>query len=228
MKALTLINLCAREFQDTAFARIAKSGATGANWLDWLNDAQRAVVLVRPDASAVTENIILVAGTKQTLPAARERLLDVTRNMGAGSTPGKVLKFIDRPALDDVNPDWMTAASASPVREVIYNDKKDPLTFWVNPPAVANWRIEAVMSASPTDVTDPDNGDIDLGDLYAPPMQEWMLYRGYSMNVQAPGYLQRAGGHFGAFFNLLGVKIRSEMFTAANAPGALVTTDARR
>ena len=49
MQALTLINLAAREYQDIAFERIAK-----ASWLAWLNDAQRNVVLVRPDANAVT------------------------------------------------------------------------------------------------------------------------------------------------------------------------------
>ena len=36
---------------------------------DYINDAQREIVNLRPDSSATTSNIALVAGTKQTLPS---------------------------------------------------------------------------------------------------------------------------------------------------------------
>lgn len=220
MKAITLIQLCSREYNDAAYSRIAKSGATAANWLDWLNDGQRTIALVRPDSSSVTENITLVTGAKQSLPANRTRLLAVTRNMGAnGTTPGKALRFATREDQDAVNEDWYSATAASPVKAVIYDDKKDPLTFWVTPPGVSGWRIEGTLSKVPDDILAAvvDTADISLPDVYSAPLQQWMLFRGYALNSQAQGYLQRAQGAFGAFFNLLGVKLRGELWFAAVA-----------
>jgi len=61
---------------------------TTANALGWLNDAQRAIVIVKPDASTVIRSITLVPGTKQSI--AGLKLMSVVRNMGAsGSTPGR-------------------------------------------------------------------------------------------------------------------------------------------
>lgn len=217
MQAITLINLCAREYNDTAFERITK-----ANWLAWLNDAQRNVVLVRPDANAVTQNITLVAGTKQSTPAGVQRLLGVTRNMGAnGTTVGKALRFTQHEAQNDVNLDWYSATPASPVREIVYDDKKDPNSFWTRPPAIAGWQIEAITSKAPTDVTDADNGAITLQDIYSGPIQEWMLHRAYCLATQSANQFQRAQFYFSSFFNLLGVKLRGDMFAAANAAAAL-------
>lgn len=226
MKALSLINLCAREYGDIAFQRIKKSadGNNTANWLDWLNDAQRTVVLVRPDANALTTNLTLAAGVKQSLPTGYTRIIGVTRNMGAdGSTPGKAVHLATHEDKSAVNEDWYSAANASPVRELVYDDKKDPLTFWVSPPAVASWKIEAILARDPLDVTDPDNGDIALIDTYAAPMQQWMLFRSYAMGTQAAGHLQKAQVAFSNVFNLLGVKLRADLWLAAQTAGRLPT-----
>jgi hypothetical protein len=220
VKALTAIQLCAREYNDRLYERIAKTSASQANWLDWLNDGQRTIALVRPDASAITENITLVAGTKQSLPTGRTKLLAVTRNMGAdGATPGKALRFAPREDQDAVNEDWHSVAQASPVRAVIYDDKKDPLVFWTTPPAVVGWEIEATMSAIPADVpvATVDTADISLQDVYGAPLQQWMLCRAYLLNTQSASNMARATGAFSAFFNLLGVKLRGELWTAALA-----------
>lgn len=218
--ALTLINLCAGEVNDAAFARTTK-----AAWLGWLNDAQRSVVLVRPDANSSTENLTLVAGVKQALPAGGLRLLSVTRNMGAdGATPGKALRMVEREAQDAVNLDWYSAANASPVREIIYDDKKNPLVFWTRPGAIANWKIEATLSKAPTDVTDADAGLITLSDVYAGAMQMWMLFRAYSRATQATSHLQRSQNYYSWFFSMLGVKLRGEAFDAPATPGALPNT----
>lgn len=229
MKAIIPINLCAREYQDVGFERVLKSAADNniANWLDWLNDAQRAIVLVRPDANSVTRNITLIAGTRQTLPAGSFRLLGANRNMGAdGTTVGKALRMAVHEEQDAVNLDWHTETAASPVREVIYDDKKDPLTFWVRPPGVANWKIECVVSQAPTEITDPDDGDVTISEVYSSAVQAWMLHRAYAMATQTAGNYQKSVGHFQAFFNLLGVKLRGEMFTGPFARGAMPPSQA--
>jgi len=221
VNALEVIALCAREYNDVAYARIFKSAADGSpNWLDWLNDAQRAVVLVRPDANSSTEAIALVAGTKQSIPASALRLLGVTRNMGAGgATPGKTVRLIDRNTLDDLNRDWHNSTPAAEVEEVIYDEKKAPRTFYVSPPLSGVAYIEVEVSKLPTDVTDPDVGVISLPDTYAGPLQAWMLHRAYGMQTQAQNMFQRSQFYFSSFFNQLGVKLRGEMFFGAATPG---------
>jgi hypothetical protein len=223
VKALALINLCAREYNDTSFARVAKapSGNT-ANWLDWLNDAQRAVVLARPDAAGVTQNITLVDGTKQALPAGSVKLLGVVRNRGvAGTQAGRTIVLIDRDTKDASSKTWHSKTASVTIDEVIYDDRRSPLTFYTDPPATAGTQIEVELAKSPTDVTDADAGDISLPDTYAPAMEAWMLFRAYAMNTQSTGQLQRAGGYFTQFFNLLGVKARGEMWDSAYARGQL-------
>jgi hypothetical protein len=221
--ALDVIALCARDYNDVAYGRIKKSAADGnPNWLDWLNDAQRAVVLVRPDASSVVQNIALVAGTKQSIPATASRLLGVVRNMGSdGATPGKSIRLVDRQTMDDFNRDWYTATPAAAVDEVIYDDKKAPRTFWVTPPLSGATNIEVELSIFPVAVTDPDAGTISLSDIYAGPMQAWMLHRAYGMQTQALNMMQRSQFYFSSFFNQLGVKIRGEMFFAPASAGQM-------
>ena len=64
---------------------------TGVRWpvvaelVLWVNDAQREVALMKPDASAKNETVTLVAGTKQSIPTTGNRLLKVVRNMSAAS-----------------------------------------------------------------------------------------------------------------------------------------------
>ena len=228
MKALVLINLCAREYQDVGFERIARDPSTvtvvnGANWLDYLNDAQRTLVLVRPDANASIEAAALVAGTKQALPTGATRLLGVTRNMGAnGTTVGRVVQMSDRATQDQINLDWHTATAASPVREVYYDDKKTSLNYFVSPPAVSPWYLELEVSRPPTDVADAATDDITLSDVYAGPLQAWMLFRAYALATQALGQFQKAQFQLSHFFNLLGVKMRNDILLSANVGGAFV------
>lgn len=220
MLAIELINLCAREYNDVAFARIAKSGATAANWLQFLNDAQRAVVIVRPDANPVTLAVQLAQGTRQNLPQGGLRLLDATRNMGStGTAAGDAVRLSDRQTTDAANRSWHTANPSVKVREVLYDERKDPTKYWVTPPVPSTPAVylEIIFSKSPTDVTDADAGAITISDVYAPALQEWMLYRAYSLATQALNQQQRATFKYQTFFNLLGVKLRGDVFTGGSA-----------
>lgn len=228
MLALTAIQLCARDYNDIAYARIARDATSAAqtnqaNWLDWLNDAVRAVVAVRPDAGAAHVDFTLTASeTKQTLPAGAIRLLGVTRNIGAaGGTIGKAIRFsTDRDLQDDINKDWHTATVGTYIREVIYDEKRDPLHFWVSPRAPSSaWHIELITCQVPTAVSDANvlTGSFQLPDVYAPAAQDWMLYRAYAMQAASSGSWTRAMAHFQSFFNVLGVKLRGELWTGPKA-----------
>ena len=67
-------------FQDTSNIRW-----TAAELILWLNDAQREIALVKPDATATNTHITLATGTKQSIPAGGNRLRKVIRNMSAAS-----------------------------------------------------------------------------------------------------------------------------------------------
>jgi len=78
-----------------------------AELISWINDAQRAVATLRPDACPDTKIVNLVAGTKQSIPAENFRLLDIVRNVASdGVTPGRAVGIIERETLDLFDPYW--------------------------------------------------------------------------------------------------------------------------
>jgi len=87
---------------------------TGIRWpvtgelVLWVNDAQREIALLKPDASAANETVTLVTGTKQSIPTSGNRLLRVVRNMSAASngTGGRAVRLVSREVLDAQTPLW--------------------------------------------------------------------------------------------------------------------------
>lgn len=183
---------------------------TPTQLLGWLNDSQRAVVMVRPDSSAVTADLTCVAGTKQSIPATGERLLRVVRNMGAdGSSPGRAIKKADRAILDENIPDWHSAAAVDDATGYVF-DEVEPKTFYLTPPMNVGRHVEIVYCASPADAAN-SSSNIALPDLYAPSMIEWCLYRAFARDAPETPNGQRAKAHFANFFSMLGVKVQADM-----------------
>ncbi len=185
---------------------------TSSQLLEWLNDAIRALVLVRPDASAITSAMQLAAGTKQVLAAGELRLIRVVRNMGAsGTTPGRAIRLGDMMALDAFNPDWHTETAAVVVKEYMFDEAR-PDEFWVTPPVHATTAVyvEAVRSVLPTAVAAA--GDtIPVDDIYSPALIEWCCYRAFSRDSENTPNWQRAARHYASFFNLLQIKMTADM-----------------
>lgn len=180
--------------------------------LSYLNDAQRAVALARPDASANTSSALLVAGTLQTLPAGGLRLLDVTRNMGAnGTTSGAAVRLVDRKAFDLYNSNWPAGSTGTAVVAAFYDHKRNPLSYYVTPPVPASPAVylEVCVSKSPTNLTAVSDA-ISVSDVYAPALIAWILYRAYSVNTQSQASFQRARSNFEAFAALMGIKTNAE------------------
>lgn len=133
---------------------------TGTRWpeselLKWLNDGQREIVLLKPDAYAQNESVALVAGTKQSIPAAGLSLIDVVRNMGTnGSTPGRAARLIRRKILDEQLPDWHSETAQDEIKHFCFDDR-DPKRFYVYPPSDGTSQVEVVFSSAPVDVAIP-------------------------------------------------------------------------
>jgi len=123
--------------------------------VQWFNDAQREIVLFKPESSVVNKNLLLTASdTKQTLPSEAIRLIDVVRNTGAnGTTYGSAVRLVQREVLDAQRPGWHGEPGDSTIKHFMF-DQRDPKTFYVYPrpsssPAV---NLEVVYSVAPTDV----------------------------------------------------------------------------
>lgn len=191
---------------------------TGVRWtsselLGYLNDGQREVVLLRPEACVSNTALQLSPGsTKQSLPANGVSLIDVTRNMGAaGSTPGRVVRIVSREILDAQYPTWHSDTNTGgDIRHYTY-DPRDPKTFYIYPKAPATaWYIEIIYAATPVDTNDA-GAVIGVDDIYANALIDYVLYRAYSKDAEYAQNAQLAVAHYTAFSNSLGVKTANDL-----------------
>jgi len=187
---------------------------TGARWpepelLRYLSDAQREVVLHKPDASSDNRVIPCVAGTRQTIPADGLRLLDVVRNMGTtGNTPGDAVTVIGRGVLDSQRRGWHSEPGGTSIDHFIY-DARDPKTFYVFPPMSATpGQLEVILSVAPADVTAVGN-ELSLDPIYSNVLIDYVLYRAYSKDADFAANLERALTHYQAFAQSVGIKAQN-------------------
>lgn len=182
----------------------------------WLNEAYLAILLARPDANAVTGTYTCTAGTRQKLttifPNAL-RLIDVVRNLAATSTK-RVVRQVARNILDDQRPDWHSETQTVNIQHFMF-DPRQPKEFFVYPPANTSAQLEVVYTAPVAEhaLTEGDlhpttgsNAVINLDDIYAGPIVDWILYRAYSKDAEYGENATRAVGHFQAVQTAIGTK----------------------
>jgi len=185
--------------------------------MKYLTSAMRQIVLMRPDANSETESVELAAGqTKQAIPVNATQFLGVIRNMGSdGNTPGYPITVVNRDSLDAVNALWHTEDEGSIIDHYTFNEKT-PDVFFVTPRPAASVFVEVEYSKSPVKVTDI-NQDIDLGELWAEPMREYIMYRAYSKNKSSQEDQYKAKEHLSRFYLLLGEESKARLVFSPNA-----------
>ena len=200
-KVATLIDTAGIILQDTSQVRFPQ-----AELMTFLNDAQREIVLHRPDAKTVNGTMTCVAGSKQSIPSTGLRLIDVVRNDG-----GRAITQIDRKILDETLPDWhnTTADATKKVEHFVY-DPADPKNFYVYPNATTSMDIEIIYSTAPADLTYSSTQVITLDDIYANAILDYMLYRAYQKDSEYAGNAERSMMHYQSFANALGIKSRAD------------------
>lgn len=183
--------------------------------LSWVNDAQRTIVQIKPDANAVTKAVKLVAGVKQRIPDDGWLFLDLYYTLGrSGDKPGRVVRNTSRAALDAVNPRWMAAKPVvEPVNFVF--DAQDPETFFVYPPADGTGYVELSYSAVPTDLASEDD-KLGISDLYQTAILDYVLFRACSKDADyAPG-VALSQYYFQLFAAALGIQSSAETENSPN------------
>lgn len=183
---------------------------TGVRWpvvgelVLWVNDAQREIALLKPDASAKNETITLATGTKQSIPAGGNRLLKVVRNMSAASsgTGKRAVRLVDAEVLNGQTPDWHDpavsgdAAHTNIVKHYTY-EESNPRNFYVYPGVAGAAYLEIIYSDNPSTVA--LNGNLDIPDIFANAVMNYVLYMAYMKDAEYAGNAQRAGSHYQLF-----------------------------
>jgi len=216
----SVISRVEQVLQDTTNIRWPES-----ELLLWINDAQREIALLKPDASAVNETITLAAGTKQSIPTSGNRLLRVVRNMSAGSggTGKRSVRLVNREILDAQTPDWHDptvagdASHTNIVKHYVY-DESNPRNFYVYPGVSGNAYLEIVYSSNPATVTASDN--LSIPDIFANAVMNYVLYMAYMKDTEYAGNQQRAGSHYQLFTAAVTGKGQIDAMTNPNIDSA--------
>ena len=219
--ALTGTNLLSRIediLQDTTSVRWPE-----AELLRYINDAQREIVNYRPEASAKTDNVQLVTGTKQALPTEGLRLIKVTRNMSdaSGGASGKrAVRIVNVDILNTQEPDWNDptvsgdAAHGTVVKHYIF-DEDDPKNFYVYPGVAGNAYVEIVYSKAPTDLS-AGSSNLDIDDIYGNAVIDYVLFRAYQKDSEYAGNAQRSQTHYQLFINCVAQGLQAQELLSPN------------
>lgn len=158
--------------------------------IDYGNEGQLLLATKFSDAKTKTVPVQLVPGAKQTLPSDAILLLEVRRNTdGAAVTP------CDRSALDRFAPGWMYKPSGGAVKHWMTDE--NPALFYVYPAqGEAPGEILLTYSAQPGVLN--QNGLIDIRDIYAERLVNYILYRAFSKNAEYGGDANRALAYYQA------------------------------
>ena len=200
---------------------------TGVRWpvvaelVLWVNDAQREVALMKPDASAKNETVTLVAGTKQSIPTTGNRLLKVVRNMSAASngTGKRSVRLVDAEVLNSQTPDWHDptvsgdAAHTNIVKHYVY-EESNPRNYYVYPGVQGNAYLEIIYSSNPTTVA--QNGNLSIPDIFANAVMNYVLYMAYMKDAEFAGNADRANNHFQLFTSSVAGKGQLDAVTNPN------------
>lgn len=191
----------------------------------WLNDAQRAIVKVRPDSMNTTTSFRCSAGTRQSLKSATAsagaaalsptpaKLIEITRNVATTSAK-KAVRLVSREILDAQTPGWHAIATSVDVLHYMF-DPRDPTTFYVYPPATAAAELEVMYAAYPTDIAEPADGalysavsgNISLPDIYADDLLNLVMARAYMKDSEYAGNAERAAAYMALAKASLGEEI---------------------
>ncbi len=119
---------------------------------DYINDAQREIVLLRPDAYPTTATFTLTqTQTKQTIPAGGLSLIDISHNVDVSGVPnGRAITIIDREVLDKTRSNWHIEAEVTEFMHFTF-DPRNPKEFFIYPPPADSAYVEMVYSSSPPD-----------------------------------------------------------------------------
>lgn len=174
-----------------------------AEMIDWVSDAQRQIVLMKPSASNTVTTLSLVAGTRQSLPSDGWLLLCAIRN-----TSGRVIREADRKTLDAQNVNWHVDPAQSTVWNYMY-DEQDQYAFYVYPPNDGTGSIVINYSAQPVALANLTDNLL-LDSIYLTPMVDYVCFRALTKDAEFAGGASLAANFYQSFHDAIGERVQSE------------------
>lgn len=184
---------------------------TAADWMDFIDEGIKQLILVRPDANVEVESVQTVAGAKQELPDDSQVLIDVLYNMGTdGATRGTPITFVDRKTFDMLDTDWQTETPSDTIIHHYTYDKRMPRIFFIYPRAVAGSLpyIEIATSKIPTALS-TINSTLEIDSLFINAIKDWALYLAYSLDTDSKVNTELAQWYYNAFYQALNLELES-------------------
>ena len=105
----------------TGRAQSVLHDSAGTRWpvselIGWYNDAQRAIVTLRPDSNVVGAAVQLAQGVNQSLPAGGVTLIDIPFNTtAANAAPSRAVRRIDADVLSASRLAWPADTASATV-----------------------------------------------------------------------------------------------------------------
>lgn len=164
-----------------ARALLADTGSpqrwTDAELLGYLSDAQRTVAATLPFAAPVVAVVELVAGTRQAVPSAAQKLITVYRNKAVSGAAGPPVIEVSREHMDMLYASWHTATAAANATMYTY-DEADPLAFYVYPPNNGSGAVELNYSVMPADLT-ATTDNLSVLPIFQPALLDYVMARAH-------------------------------------------------
>lgn len=183
-------------------------------------EAEKVITIFRPDATATDVSFPLAVGVKQSIAAlnpAPHLLMSIKYNR-AGDVDGRSVNRRSLSDLDSINPNWRSASSSLVIREYIF-DKREPLIFYVSPPAATGAKVQLSYSAVPAEYGTVDGTtETTVSDVYEPMIVEWALYRLFGQDVEGSVNTARSAKHLQVFESMMGIKVDVDMLADPKNP----------
>lgn len=195
---------------------------TAVEICDWLNEAQRTIVSIKPNALSRTVTLTLVNGTRQSLPPEYTMLSKVVCNVSLSGARGKVVKTLARrEVIDSAIPGWHDPSRLpfSNIVGTVWQDYMAPREFYVIPGNNGAGRVEAIVGVLPTNIPIPGSDPLDFDsyttviefdERYQGILLDLLLTRAFSKDMASPDSAQRAASHLTLATNALQALMQSE------------------
>jgi len=189
-----------------------------AEHLKAINDGMKEISTFKPDVYIASGAVTLAAGVEQTLPDGGFQLQEITCNMGTtpGTTPGKVIRLVERKKWDAMNPNWRSATASAVVDCYIYNERI-PLQFLVSPPQPSSGFgfVEMSYCKTPTEIA--IDAVILVPDIYRTALFYYGLSRAYLKESGGVTSANKVTTYYNAFLNAIGERQNTEIKEDPNA-----------
>jgi len=163
-----------------------------AELIEYLNDAMRAAVMLKPEVNPEVMDFALMPGAVQDFGRQDDYLLlDVNCFKSTATAFEGVITPVERKDLDNMDPNWRVPQAGMPPGELSGNyiyDVRNRHTFYLYPSFADwnNWMVEIVYAKTPDAIADASN-NITIDDIYAPALLAYVMHRARAKDVSIEG-----------------------------------------